>query len=106
LSRFVIQVAVPLLAPLAVYILWLWYAQKRAEKHGNEPPAFTRGAAFISILIGAVLAIVSLVVLALMSGQPPTEGAYQPPRLEDGKIIGPSFDEDAPENTADQYRPQ
>ncbi len=104
MTRFLIQVALPLLAPFAIYILWLWYAQKRAERHGNEPPAFTRGAAFISIMIGAVLAVISLVALALVSGDPPTSGAYQSPRLEGGRIVGPSYDGARPDSTAEEYQ--
>jgi len=105
MARFLLQVALPLFAPLAIYIGWLWYAQKRAEKYGNEPPSFARGTAYIALVAGAVLAILSLVALALTTGQYGyDDGAYSSPRLEDGKIVGPSFDDEAPENTGEQYR--
>lgn len=108
MARFLIQVALPLFAPLAVYIIWLWYAQKRAEKHGDEPPAFTKGSAFIAIAAGGVLAIMSLGTLALLSGHDASEGAdrgsYVSPRLENGEIVGPHFEGDAHEDTGNQYR--
>lgn len=104
MTRFLIQVALPLFAPLAVYIAWLWYAQKRAERHGNEPPAFTRGTAFISILIGAVLAAISLVTLALVGGEEATDRKYVSPRFEDGQVVQPHFEDEPPEDSAEGYR--
>ena len=92
MSRVFIQIILPLVAPLGVYFLWLWYAQKRAETSGNEPPAFTRGAAFWAILAGFVLTVASLAWLAASSGVSPDAGIYHPPRLENGKVIGPSYD--------------
>lgn len=105
MSRFLIQVALPLLAPFAIYVAWLWYAQKRAERYGNEPPAFTKGTAFITILVGAFLAVASLIALALLSGEAPKDGRYISPRLEDGKVVGPRYEDQPPENVGDQYRP-
>jgi len=92
MSRIIVEIILPLVAPLAVYFLWLSYARKRAETSGDEPPAFTRGAAFWAILIGFVLTVASLAYLAVNSGVPPDAGTYQPPRLEDGKVIGPSYE--------------
>ena len=106
MTRFLLQVALPLFAPFAIYMTWLWYAQKRAEKHGNEPPAFTRGRAFISIIAGAVLAIASIIVLALSTGHEISDGKYISPRLEGGKVVGPEFAEEAPEDIGDLYRPE
>ncbi|MEQ8665708.1 MAG: DUF6111 family protein [Rhodospirillales bacterium] len=104
MTRFLIQVALPLFAPFAVYVAWLWWAQKRAERHGNEPPAFTKGTAFISILIGALLAILSLVVLALSGGESPGDRTYVSPRFEDGRIIEPHFEDTPPSDAAKGYR--
>lgn len=92
MSRVFIQIILPLVAPLAVYFLWLWYAGKRAETSGDEPPAFTRGTAFWAILIGFALMIASLAYLAATSGVSPDAGVYHPPRLEDGKVVGPSYE--------------
>lgn len=91
MSRAFIQIILPLIAPLVVYFLWLRYARKRAETTGDEPPAFTRGGAFWTILIGFLLAVASLAYLAATGGVSPDAGTYQPPRFEDGKIIGPSY---------------
>jgi hypothetical protein len=90
--RFLIQYLLPLLAPLAVYVLWLWYSQGRARKSGNAPPAFTRGGFFWSILIGAVMLVISLAVLAVTGGVEPDSGVYQAPYLKDGEIVGPRYE--------------
>lgn len=92
MSRVLFQIILPLIAPLAIYFMWLWYAGKRAEKSGDEPPAFTRGSAFWAILVGFVLAIASLAYLASTGGVSPDAGKYQPPRWEDGEVIGPSYE--------------
>ncbi len=92
MSRVFIQIILPLIAPLAVYILWLWYARKRAETSGDEPPSFTKGAAFWAILVGFVLTLASLAFLAATGGVSPDAGTYNPPRFEDGKVVGPSWD--------------
>lgn len=92
MSRVFIQIILPLVAPLAVYFLWLWYARKRSETSGDEPPAFTRGAMFWALLIGFALTVSSLAFLAATGGVSPDAGTYQPPRMEDGKVIGPSYE--------------
>ena len=104
MTRFLIQVALPLFAPFAVYVAWLWYAQKRAERHGNEPPAFTKGSAFISILIGAVLAALSMIALALVGGDAPSDRTYVSPQFKDGEIVAPHYEEAPPADAGDQYR--
>jgi len=91
MSRAFIQVVLPLVAPLAVYFLWLWYARKRAETKGDEPPAFTRGGAFWTILIGFILAVASLAFLAATGGVDRDAGSYHPPKWEDGEIVGPRY---------------
>ncbi len=91
MSRILLQIILPLLAPFAVYVLWLWYAGKRAEISGDEPPAFTRGAAFWAIIVGFVLMVISLAFLATVGGVAPDSGRYQAPRLEDGKITKPMY---------------
>ncbi len=91
MSRILFQVLLPLIAPLGIYILWLWYAQKRAERTGDAPPGFTRGSAFWAIMIGFLLMIGSLAWLAISTGVSPDAGRYQAPRLEDGQITEPVY---------------
>lgn len=91
MSRFFLQYLLPLLAPSVVYVLWLWYSQRRAIKSGDTPPPFTRGGFFWAILLGAVLLVTSLAVLAVTGGVQPDSGVYQAPYLKDGEIIGPTY---------------
>lgn len=104
MSRFLLQVALPLFAPFVIYVTWLWYAQKRAERHGNKPPAFTKGAAFTAIVAGGGLAVASLVTLALLGGEAPTDGRYVAPQFRDGVVVGPHYETEPPKDTGSQYR--
>ncbi len=89
--RFLLHYLLPLLAPTVVYILWLWYARRRARKSGDTEPAFTKGGLFWSIIAGSILLVGSLIVFAVSGGVAPDSGVYQAPRLEDGKIVGPEY---------------
>ncbi|MBT4888068.1 MAG: hypothetical protein HON65_00745 [Rhodospirillales bacterium] len=91
MSRILIQIILPLIAPFAIYALWLWYAKKRAETTGDEPPAFTRGSAFWSIILGFLLMAGSLAWIAASSGVPAGSGVYEAPRLENGEITEPTY---------------
>lgn len=97
MTRFLIQYLLPLVAPSAVYVLWLWYSQRRAIKSGDTPPPFTRGGFFWSLILGGVFLVASLAFLAITGGVSPDSGVYQAPRLENGEIIGPSY---TPDNTS------
>lgn len=89
--RMILQYLIPLIAPMVVYSLWLWYAQRRSRSVGDTPPGFTRGGIFWAIVLGAVLLIVSLATLAVTGGVSPDSGIYQAPRFEDGKITDPEY---------------
>jgi len=91
MSRILMQMILPLVAPFAVYAIWVWYGRKRAEKSGDEPPEFTRGSSFWAIMMGFLLMIASLIVIAVSSGVPPNSGVYQAPRLENGTITEPTY---------------
>ena len=102
MSRILFQIILPLIAPFAIYALWLWYARKRAETTGDEPPAFTRGSAFWAIIIGFFLMVGSLMWVAATGGVPAGSGVYEAPRLEDGKITEPSYTPKHPESETAQ----
>ncbi|MEQ9559405.1 MAG: DUF6111 family protein [Rhodospirillales bacterium] len=89
--RLLLNYVIPLVLPTAAYIAWVWYYRKRAEALGGAPPEITRGGLFWCLVTGLALMIVSLLVLAAVTGADPGEGGYQSPRLEDGRIIPPKF---------------
>ncbi len=91
MTRILIQYLLPLVAPSAVYVMWLLYSRYRANKVGDVAPAFTRGGFFWALLLGGVLLVASLATMAVMGGVDPDSGVYEAPRLENGEIIGPSY---------------
>ncbi len=87
----------PLLAPTLAYMAWVWIARRKHDHDSDdEPPALRRGPLFWSLITGFVLMLAGLTVIALTSGDPPDAGTYQSPRLEDGKIVPPSYKKDKP----------
>ena len=91
MSRILLQFVMPLLLPTVAYCLWVAYYRKRAEATGEAPPEITKGGLFWSLCVGFGLLIVSLIALAVVSGEDPGQGGYQAPRLEDGRITEPQF---------------
>ncbi len=87
----------PLLLPTVVYIAWVWYARRKHDADsGDDLPALRRGPLFWSLVTGFVLMMAGLTVIALTSGDPPDSGTYQSPRLEDGKVVPPTYKKDKP----------
>lgn len=91
MTRVLIQYLLPLLGPLVLYLLYMAYARRRAEKMGDEVPVIERNHVFWSLVAGFVLMMAGLVALALSTGEAPGSGEYQAPRLEDGRVAPPRF---------------
>ena len=79
--RIFLQYVLPIIAPAALYLLWLIMHGK-----GRKIPAFEDGPWFWLIVAGFLLAAASVITYGVTSGHDP--GAdYVPPRYEDGKVI-------------------
>lgn len=92
MARILIEILLPLLAPLAIYLAWNAYARRHAETHGGEVPRVRVGPIFFCIIAGFALTMATLVVLALATGHTPvTNEEYVAPRLEDGKVLPPEY---------------
>ncbi len=91
MSRILIQYLLPLLGPLALYLIYMSFQRKRAVKKGHDIPAIERTHVFWSIILGFVLMMAGLVTLAVTSGEQPGSGDYQAPRMEDGRVVPPKF---------------
>ncbi len=82
----------PLLLPTLVYMAWVSHARRKHDAdNDDDPPGLRRGPLFWSLVAGLVLMLAGLTVIALTSGDPPGSGAYQSPRLEDGKVVPPTY---------------
>ncbi len=85
MTRVLLQYLLPLLLPMALYLLWAWFARKR-QAAGAPPHRLREGPWFWSILAGVALAAAGLVYMALSTGGGPG-GTYVAPRWEDGRIV-------------------
>lgn len=96
--RIFFTYALPLIGPLLLYLAWNKYAKYVARKNGGEEPSLEAAHIFWSLIAGFAIMTVILIGLALSGGEPPDSGRYIPPRIEDGRIVPPSF-EPLPEKT-------
>ncbi len=92
MTRIFFTYVLPLVLPAAIYIIWVWRARRNHDHDSDDAlPELRKGPLFWSLVAGFVLMSVGLVSIALTSGDPPDSGVYQSPRLEDGKIVPPSY---------------
>lgn len=82
----------PLIGPFLLYMAWNAYAKRRARAAGGEEPSLEKGHIFWSLIAGFFLMAATLITLAVTGGDSPDAGQYVPPRLEDGKIVPPSYE--------------
>ncbi|MGE0753591.1 MAG: hypothetical protein AB7L92_00345 [Alphaproteobacteria bacterium] len=75
----------PVLIPLLIY--WLWYLNNRrkARKLGKDVPRFRDGPWYWAVLASLGTGLCIFVVLGL--GMRESKGTYEPPHLENGKMI-------------------
>lgn len=92
MARIFFTYVLPLIAPFLIYLAWNAYARARARKVGDDLPALEKGPVFWSLILGFVLMAGTLVTLAVTGGDPADAGKYIPPRLEDGRIVPPTYE--------------
>lgn len=90
--RFLVQYVLPFLLPSLCYLLWVWYATRRANATGGQAPSVTDGPWPWLIGLGAALVVGMLVFIALSTGADPDAGTYRAPVYKDGEIVPPSYD--------------
>ena len=88
--RILLQYALPILLPFAVYFCWLHFARRKRTKNGEDhsdlPQSLREGPWFWLIVSGFALMVTGLAFTAVMSGGKPGS-IYETPRYEDGKVI-------------------
>jgi Family of unknown function (DUF6111) len=83
--RILLTYILPLILPLAVYLVWAWIVRGR-NRGPDDPPFWYEGPWFWLIVAGFAILVSVLATTAYFSGDPP-EGDYVPPRFEGGRII-------------------
>ncbi len=88
MTRIILQLVLPLVVPFVVYWLYVQMARQKAQAAG-VPPDQVRVPevpwTWLAIM-GALLAILTLVGTTLLDGASPGS-VYEPPRFEDGRIV-------------------
>lgn len=85
MSRIAIQILVPLLLPIVLYLVYARYMAWRAQVAGAKPQPLAEGPWLWLIASGLVLTIAALIGFALLQENLPA-GQYTPQRFEDGVI--------------------
>ena len=80
--RILLQVVLPLVAPIIIYSIYSYWEAKR---QGKGMPSWEEGNWFWAALIGVFLSVAPLVYVATTGASTNTE--YRSPRMENGKII-------------------
>ncbi len=95
--RIFLIYVLPLLAPSVVYVLWcLWQIKRSSGSVEGDLRSVVRRAPWVKLAaIGFGLLVVVLVIAALTGGEPPHE-AYNPPHLENGRVVPGEIHRDAP----------
>jgi hypothetical protein len=92
MTRIFFTFVLPLILPTAIYLIWVWRARRNHDHDGSDAlPELRKGSLFWSLVAGFIFMSAGLVTIALTSGDPPDSGVYQSPRMEDGKIVPPSY---------------
>ena len=80
--RILIQVIIPLLAPIVAYFLWSYWD---ARRRGKGLPNWEEGKWFWFILLGIFLSTASLIYFSTTGSG--TNTKYTSPQLENGKVV-------------------
>ena len=90
--RTVLTIILPLIAPTLAFLVWQWFARRKAAaeaRHEPLQPWQTWPWAKLS-LAGAVLTALTLSAVAMMRDNP-MGARYVPPRYENGELIPGHF---------------
>lgn len=89
--RQLITIAVPLLAPAVLYLLYSWHVQRKGGEETSDDPFSWREIPWIWLLVsGTALLAVTLVTFSFI-GRTGMEVQYEAPRFEDGKRVPGQF---------------
>lgn len=89
MTRVLMTYLLPLVLPIAVYLVWTWISGK-GERGEGDPPRWYEGPWFWLILAGFGLMVSVLAVTAILQGNDPS-ATYVPPHVEDGNVVPGQF---------------
>ena len=77
----------PVLLPLILYLLWLYFVRRRALKKGEPLPKFRDGSIFWLLISSLLIAVLCFLFLAFSVDDVGNQGSYQPPHMEGKKLV-------------------
>ena len=92
MTRRLITIFLPLIAPFVMYAIWLWWARRRKLAAGEDvDPYGWRELPWVWLgALGVVLVAATLVTTTMVWREKPG-GTYESPRFEDGRKVPGSF---------------
>lgn len=104
--RTFLTIILPLIAPTVAFVVWTWFAKKRAEAEARHQPipAWQTWPWARLTLAGAVLTALTLSAIALVRPNEPGM-RYVPPRMENGELVPGHYEEiEEGEDSVESYR--
>lgn len=89
--RQLITIAVPLLAPVALYLLYSWHLRRKGGEASETDPFSWREIPWIWLLVSGTALLAATLVVTSFIGRTGTEVQYEAPRFEDGKRVPGRF---------------
>ncbi|TGY87591.1 hypothetical protein E5163_14235 [Marinicauda algicola] len=97
--RFVLLIAVLFAAPFIAHALWRLVATRPAGQDAQERAGDAPAPLGLLALIGAGLSLLAVVLLTVFAGgDSAREGAFNPPRLEGGRVVPGEIGEAEPDS--------
>ena len=88
--RQLITIAVPLLAPIGLYLLYTWHLRRKGDEAGDDPFSW-REIPWIWLLVCGTPLLAATMVATTFISRTDIEAVYEAPRFEDGKRIPGRF---------------
>lgn len=85
MTRIILHAVLPFLLPTLVFVLWVVFSHRRGNHDKSVVERVSGGPWMWLLAAGFVLLLAGLGFLAMEGDEP--GGTYQPPRLEDGRIV-------------------
>lgn len=88
--RQLITIAVPLLAPIGLYLLYTWHIRNKGGEAGDDPFSW-RKIPWIWLLVCGTTLLAATMVATTFISRTHIDAVYEAPRFEEGKRIPGRF---------------
>lgn len=85
--RVLLTYVLPLIAPTLIYLLWRLWRIRRGGPASAPAADVWKDAPWVRLMAAGTGLLVTVLVIAALTGGSPAGDDYQPPRLEDGRVV-------------------